>query len=223
MGGFRRLWAARYFPIAGKVPKGSLGDAADGHLVPIGPLTPSPPFYGGYPLGQAESFRRAKSEWRSKFPPGHRALGLQKLPLVQFNFRAWLNRTNGTGAGYTVGAAISRPSLPPWRGKVPSKARRMRVGSEMAPPQRAGQCPAPTKRRNSFYIRRRGGTPGRPFPSSTRAPRGSLSRNWNDTRRGPMSSSARAKEPHYFSSPSIFNKKAAIRKDFLSGLPLYCC
>ena len=88
-------------------------------------------------------------------------MGLQKLPLVRFNFRAWLNRTNGTGAGYTVGAAISRPSLPPWRGKVPSKARRMRVGSEMAPPQRAGQCPAPTKRRNSFYIRRRGGTPGR--------------------------------------------------------------
>ena len=44
---------ARYFP-SGKVPKGSLGDAADGHFVPIGPLTPGPLFYGGYPLGQAE-------------------------------------------------------------------------------------------------------------------------------------------------------------------------
>ena len=53
-GRFRRLRAARYFPSDGKVPKGSLGDAADGHFVPIGPLTPSPPFYGEYPLGQAE-------------------------------------------------------------------------------------------------------------------------------------------------------------------------
>ena len=46
--------AARDFPSDGKVPKGSLGDAADGYFVPIGPFTPSPPFYGDYPLGQAE-------------------------------------------------------------------------------------------------------------------------------------------------------------------------
>ena len=38
-------------------------------------------------------------------------------------------------------------SLPPSRGKVPSEARRMRVGSGMAElPRRAGQCPAPTKK-----------------------------------------------------------------------------
>ena len=42
----RRLRAARYFPSDGKVPKGSPGDAADGHFVPIGPLTPGPPLRG---------------------------------------------------------------------------------------------------------------------------------------------------------------------------------
>ena len=51
---FRRLRAATYFARGGKVTKTPLGDAADGHFVPIGPLTPSPPFYGEYPLGQAE-------------------------------------------------------------------------------------------------------------------------------------------------------------------------
>ena len=86
---------ARYFPSDGKVPKGSPGDAADGHFVPIGPppyplcrfatsppdrgSRPPDPYYGGYPLDQAESFRRTKSEWQSKFPPGHWALSLQKF------------------------------------------------------------------------------------------------------------------------------------------------
>ena len=49
-------------------------------------------------------------------------------------------------------------SLPPPRGKVPSEARRMRVGSGMAEaPRRAGLGPAPTKKGNGFRIRRRGG------------------------------------------------------------------
>ena len=34
----------------------------------------------------------------SEFPPGHWALSLQKLRLVQFNFCAWLCRTNVPGA-----------------------------------------------------------------------------------------------------------------------------
>ena len=40
--------AASDFPSDGKVTKGSPGDAADGHFVPIGPLTPGP-HYGGRP------------------------------------------------------------------------------------------------------------------------------------------------------------------------------
>ena len=43
-------------------------------------------------------FRRAKSEWRSKFPPGHRALGLQNLELLRFQNCAWLYRANVPGA-----------------------------------------------------------------------------------------------------------------------------
>ena len=159
------------------------GDAADGHFVPIGPLSPDP-VYGGYPSGWAVTSRRAKFEWLSaipsgplgpgsakiaagaiqlprlalpskrsrcwirrrggcphppaslplppitvapplggqcpsgaqnlsgfpRFPPGHRALGLQNLPLVRFHFRAWLCRANVPGAGYAVGAgALTRP------------------------------------------------------------------------------------------------------------------
>ncbi len=40
-----------------------------------------------------EYFRRAKSEWASKFLPGHWALGLQKFPLVRFHDCAWFGRT----------------------------------------------------------------------------------------------------------------------------------
>ena len=43
---FRRLRAASDFPSDGKVTKGSPGDAADGHFVPIGPLSPDP-YNGG--------------------------------------------------------------------------------------------------------------------------------------------------------------------------------
>ena len=45
---------------------------------------PRSPHYGGYPLGQAENFRRAKSEWRSKFPPGHWALRRRKVRSTPF-------------------------------------------------------------------------------------------------------------------------------------------
>ena len=44
------------------------------------------------------------SGW-SKFPPGHWALGLQKLPLVRFHTCAWVCRTNTPGPFPTVGAA----------------------------------------------------------------------------------------------------------------------
>ena len=71
---------------------------ASRHLPLTGEVGPRPPIYGSYPLEQAESFRRAKSEWVSKFPPGHWALGLQKLPLLQFKFRALMFPANAPGA-----------------------------------------------------------------------------------------------------------------------------
>ena len=50
------------------------------------------------------------SGW-SEFPPGHRALGLQKLGVMRFHSRAWLCRTNASDADYAVGAGVLiRPS-----------------------------------------------------------------------------------------------------------------
>ena len=47
----------------------TLGDAAGANFVRHAGLPPDP-HYGGYPLGRAEHFRRAKSEWRSAIQSG---------------------------------------------------------------------------------------------------------------------------------------------------------
>ena len=108
-GEFRRLRAASDFARGGKVTKTPPGTAPDEHFVLIVAF-PRTPIYGGYPLEQAESFRRAKSEWVSEFPPGHWALGLQKLPLLRFHSCAWVVQTNVPGAVSTVGAGVlTRP------------------------------------------------------------------------------------------------------------------
>ena len=76
-GGFRRLRAASAFPSDGKGTKGSPGDAADGHFVPIGPLTPGSPFTGVIPwsgqsissaqnLSDTLNSRRATGPWVSE-------------------------------------------------------------------------------------------------------------------------------------------------------------
>ena len=76
-GEFRRLRAASDFPSDGKVTKGSPGDAADGHFVPIGPLTPGSPFTGVIPwsgqsissaqnLSDTLNSRRATGPWVSE-------------------------------------------------------------------------------------------------------------------------------------------------------------
>ena len=67
-------------------------------------------------------------------------------------------------SGYTVGAAISRPKAFPLQGGRCPRRGRMRVGSGMAgTPQRAGQCPAPTKYGDGLQIHRRGDPCGRPL------------------------------------------------------------
>ena len=91
----------------GKKPKDRRGTAQDERSALIFALPPVP-HYGGYPLGWANNFRRAKSEWVSKFPPGHWALGLQKLPLVRFHDCAWVCRANAHGLFSAVGAAFDR-------------------------------------------------------------------------------------------------------------------
>ena len=110
-------------------------------LPPLPPCRPppGPPFTGVTPWARQNiSGAQNLSGW-SKFPPGHWALGLHKFPLVRFHNCAWIYRANVPGAEYAVGAgvltrppgfqicfreavgaAISHPSLPPPRGKVPS-------------------------------------------------------------------------------------------------------
>ena len=59
-------------------------------------------------------------------------------------------------------------SLLPSREKVPSVCEADEGGAGMAKaPQRAGQCPAPTKGEKRFYIRRRGGCPHPPALEGT--------------------------------------------------------
>ena len=86
---------ARYFPSDGKVPKGSPGDAAGANFVRYDGLPPVP-HHGGRVPGNMSKISGAQnlSGW-SKFPPGHWALGLQKLKLVRFHSRAWLCRAGG--------------------------------------------------------------------------------------------------------------------------------
>ena len=58
---------------------------------------PRTPFTGVNPwAGQEISGAQNLSGW-SKFPPGHWALGLQKLPLLRSHSRAWVLLANGTG------------------------------------------------------------------------------------------------------------------------------
>ena len=72
-------------------------------------------------MNQAKIFGAQNLSGWPQFPPGHRALGLQKLPLVRFRICAWL-----------------LPSRCSWCWA----AGRDDLG---APRMRAGQCPAPTK------------------------------------------------------------------------------
>ena len=106
--------AATYFAHGGKVGKTPPGTAPDEHFVlivayptPSGPSGHLPltggvgpgPHYEGRPAGKSSRISGAQnlSGW-SKFPPGHWALGLQKLPLVRFHLCAWLCRANAAGA-----------------------------------------------------------------------------------------------------------------------------
>ena len=56
------------------------------------PYSPNP-HYGGRVPGNMSKISGAQNlSGCSKFPPGHWALGLQKLKLVRFHSRAWLGR-----------------------------------------------------------------------------------------------------------------------------------
>ena len=117
------------FPAMGKKPKDRRGTAQDGHFVSIFALPPVP-HYGGYPLEQAESFRRAKSGVL-----GCHSVRPHRGPEQEENWD-WCDFIPAPAASEPTSRGRSRrrggpmwppASLPPCRGKVPSEARRMRV------------------------------------------------------------------------------------------------
>ncbi len=61
-----------------------------GTNVPIFALPPVPRYGGRPPEKFSKVFGAQNLSDGSEFPPGHWALGVQKLPLVRFNFCAWL-------------------------------------------------------------------------------------------------------------------------------------
>ena len=103
-------------------------------------------------MDQAETFRRAKSEWPPRFLPGHWALGLQKLPLVRSHRCAWLCSANDTGA--VDGGRPKGLPYPPlqsaWGGRPMGRRTSRLVGRGLAPAAvpclhpfpRPGQAPA---------------------------------------------------------------------------------
>ena len=102
---------------------------------------------GTVPVMRAVCSTVGATHWAARFPwIGGRPKGLPyptPKPFIKGRYRAQRNRGDGD---------LPLPqSLPPFRGKVPSEARRMRVGSGMAElPRRAGQCPAPTKKKETL-------------------------------------------------------------------------
>ena len=83
-------------------------------------LPPVPHYGGRVPVRISKISGARKSEWVSEFQPGHWALASPKFQSVRFLFRAWLYRANAPGAGYAVGAAVSRLQAFPLGGRCPS-------------------------------------------------------------------------------------------------------
>ena len=98
-----------------------------GHLPLTGGVGPGP-HYGGTPSWEVvHHFRRAKSEWPSKFPPGHWALGLQKLPPVRFHSCAWVSQPTRP-----VQILAGRSGTGPYKNNAAAPLSRRRGGSETA-------------------------------------------------------------------------------------------
>ena len=119
---------------------GEIGRVGKASLPPCRP-SPRTPLRGTRTCKSAENFRRAKSEWASKFLPGHWALDLQKFPLVRFRNCAWLCRANVPGA-YSGGSPKGLPY--PNRKDFLETRRGEACPSRRSGIWRAGQCPAPT-------------------------------------------------------------------------------
>ena len=145
------------------------------------------PFTGTPPERSRESPGAQNQECLGRSRPAPQGgLRVQNLSLVRSCRCAWLCRANAPGPLSAIGEA--RPKAFPLEGGRCPRRGRMRVLSWEAPPSWrelvqwcgsasapefsqptlpvrsywAGRCPAPTRGRDRFCVRRRGGTLGRP-------------------------------------------------------------
>ena len=160
-GEFRRLRAASDFAPGGKVPKRRRGRLQRGTVPVLLVALPRTPIRG-YPLKQAENFRRAKSEWVSKSIPAH-----------------W-------GPGFVK---IKAGAVPPPRLGFPNQRYRAAFRRRGGPLTKGAQCPAGRLGRLQGTSRfRRGGSrtpslPLRPIPPIRgKFPKGQ--RGWGSQRAG---------------------------------------
>ena len=85
---FRRLRAASYFALGGKVTKTPPGNGSGWTLRFHIRLIPGPHYGGRVPESQQRISGAQNLSGCSKFLPGHWALAVLKLRLVRFHFRA---------------------------------------------------------------------------------------------------------------------------------------
>ena len=110
---------ASFFPSDGKETKGSPGDAAGANFVRHDGLPPGP-HYGGYPLGRAENFRRAKMEWHSAIQSGPLGPGYAKIVAAAApQLRLALPNQRSQCGFRRRGDPCGRPTAFPW-GKADS-------------------------------------------------------------------------------------------------------
>ena len=139
------------------------GWAQDGRSAPIF-AHPLDPRCGSYPLNIAQPFRRVKSEWQSKFPPGHFVVAdfvslASPGPGKARSLHRSSSPTQTRYAGLCVGGRLRRPvgrkisngAVQKLRLALPSQRYRPvpAVGAAFGRP-RAGLGPAPTERPESF-------------------------------------------------------------------------
>ena len=128
------------------------------------------------------------------FNPGHWALGLQKLPLVRFHFRAWICRANAPGPFPGVRATLAVARKPSPLGEGGTRSVTGEVRGQRPPAGRSGTGPYGVHRtdRCSFSVGA-GPRPARrcfePNLSPT-TPKGALSTDRSNPQRLPDNSAA---------------------------------
>ena len=103
------------------------GDAADGHFVPIGPLSPDPVYGGCAPASRQKISGAQNLSGVLPLLPAHWGLTVPKLRPVRFPFRAWLCR-----AGDSWSVIGGRPKGLPYPNS--EKVSLKPVGEGLTPP-----------------------------------------------------------------------------------------